>query len=133
MPAVAGWIVSAIFGQSVAGILRGIGGLLLRKLAIKATILGVLAAVWAYILSFAKDCLLWFLDTTFWVLAEAMEALEFPDIFLMMMQTIEGWPEGVVQFAVAVGVFTGIQFLLKCLFANRALRMIPIIGNAFRT
>lgn len=135
MPAIlvpiGGWIARALLGASVQNILRGIAGLIIRQLAIKAILLAVLAAVWSFLMGFAEEVFIWYIETSFEVFEWAMEQLGFPDIFLQFMQAIEGMPEGVVRFLATVGVFNSIEFLFSCHFANRALRQIPIIGRSF--
>tara|TARA_Y100001968_G_C19451378_1_gene768880 strand:+ start:464 stop:874 length:411 start_codon:yes stop_codon:yes gene_type:complete len=134
MPAllgIGGWIARALLGSSVAGILRGIAGLIIRQLGIKAALLAMWGVAWATIVSFAAEVFQWFIETSFSVLEFAMIQLEFPDIFLMIMQAIDGLPAASVEFLVVLGVFKWFEFLLSCVFANRALRQIPIIGNAF--
>lgn len=126
-----GWIGRALLGATVVSVLRGIAGLILRQLAIKTIFISILVGLWAFVLSNSQDLFLWFIDTAFSMLDFAMVALNFPDVFLAASNAINSLPGNNVSLFATLGLFRSIEFLLSCLFANRALRSVPIMGKAF--
>lgn len=132
MPIVFGaWVAEALLGGGVAAILRVIGVQVLRLLGIKALLAAMWVSLWAMIVWFGKTILIWFVDLAFWMLGQAMDALNFPDVMKDLLTAIDGMPANTIEFLVMVGVFKHINLWISCYFANRGLRVVPIVGRAF--
>ena len=124
------WVLKGLGGLSLVALTRIGTSYLIRLLGIKALLGALWVAFWGTIVYFGKTVLVWFIDLAFYLLTEAMDALNFPDFMTSLLEAMEGLPELSLELIIMWGIFDTIRFWISCYFANRGLRIIPIVGRA---
>lgn len=90
------------------------------------------AAFWLVCAMFAKEMLMWWVDLYFWLVQAALDMVGMGDSLTKFAELVNGLPV-VLRVALSwIGTFDSMAAMLTALFANFALRSLPLVGGLFR-